>query len=734
MVTALTQRVRQSPSRLMLTGAASLLAAGLLGGTTAAAASAPSWRLASIQAVREAGGALNAVSCPSPQACAAVGEFSVKTNFTMAPLGASWNGTSWARQPMPAPAGASELNMTGESCPSATACAAVGTINEYFAPAPVAERWDGSQWTIQSVKVPSKGLTASLNTVACWSATGCLAVGQLRHGEAGTGTAMAAQWNGTAWIAQRLPSSHGYDLSGISCVSATACVAVGHHGRRPLAEGWNGSAWTVQTMARTGSALSAVSCTSAQACIAVGNTTRMITGHVSVLAERWDGTSWTVVPTPRPGNASLKAVSCSSAQACTAVGTRAVGTRAVGTRVGGGLAERWNGQKWTIQPAGAPAGATLSGVSCPSSRDCAAVGVAAGKTLAEHWDGAHWAVQPAPDGSVGVYAPLSAVSCASAAACTVVGTFTDVAGGQRPLAEHWNGTSWAIQSVSGEGRISGVSCPAAAYCAAVGDSGDHPQAQAWAGTSWTSQPIRAITGARSATLVAVSCASATACAAVGSYTDRPGHSSPLAERWNGTAWARQALPVVSASRTATLLGVSCPSARACTAVGHYFDRAQHRWRMLAEAWNGSAWAIQPAPTPTGHGDDFYTPALTAVSCLSPTACTAVGRFADLTVAEHWNGQHWAIQSTPNPSTNESVLFGVSCPSAAACIAVGTQYDTGTDTTTSLAEGYDGTTWTAQTTPGPPKDGSAYLFGVSCPSASDCFAVGDADATLVEHYS
>lgn len=728
MAAALTWRVRRSLRRLLLAGTAGLLAAGLMGGMPAAAAAGPAWSLVSIQPVRAAGGALSAVSCPSSGSCSAVGEFNAKTFFRMAPLGAGWNGAGWARQQMPAPSGASELDMTGESCTSAGACTAVGTVNPGGAPVALAERWDGSRWTVQPVKDPSTGvLGTSLNAVSCWSADGCMAVGQIRLGRGITWYPMAALWNGTAWTVRRLPSG-GDDLSGISCASATACVAVGHHYRKPLAESWNGSAWAVQAMPRTDGELSAVSCTSAQACIAVGNITRQITRHVSALAERWDGSSWAVVPTPRPGNASLDAVSCSSALACTAVGARYGSGLAER-----GLAERWNGQQWTIQPAGALARVVFSGISCPSSRECSVVGAAAGRTLAERWDGTNWAVQQTPDGTEGLYAPLSAVSCASAAACTVVGMYSDVTGRRLPLAERWDGTSWAIQHVPGAGGLSGVSCPSVAYCVAIGHDGGHPQAQIWAGTSWVSQPIGSIAGARSARLAAVSCASATACTAVGDYTSLHGQHYPLAERWNGTAWARQDLPAVPDSRAGSLLGVSCAAAHACTAVGQYFDLAKRKWRMLAEAWNGTTWAVQPTPTPSGHGAGFYSPALSGVSCVSPAACTAVGRFADLTLAERWDGQRWTIQTTPNPSTTESILAGVSCPSVTTCITVGAYYDS-TGMEASLAERFDGTAWTAQSTPNPADGGSAYLYGVSCPSASACIAVGEADATLVERYS
>jgi hypothetical protein len=66
--------------------------------------------------------------------------------------------------------------------------------------------------------------------------------------------------------------------------------------------------------------------------------------------------------------------------------------------------------------------------------------------------------------------------------------------------------------------------------------------------------------------------------------------------------------------------VSCTSATACTAVGHYQNGAGTRV-TLAERWDGTSWTIQP--TPSLSPNYFYT-TLSGVSCTSATACTAVG--------------------------------------------------------------------------------------------------------------
>jgi len=81
-----------------------------------------------------------------------------------------------------------------------------------------------------------------------------------------------------------------------------------------------------------------------------------------------------------------------------------------------------------------------------------------------------------------------------------------------------------------------------------------------------------------------------------------------------------------------------------------------------------------------------------VSCTSATACTAAGFYSNattpVTLAERWNGTKWSIQTTPNPvGGSNSTLDGVSCASASTCTAVG-GYNNGT-TGATLAERWNG---------------------------------------------
>ena len=49
--------------------------------------------------------------------------------------------------------------------------------------------------------------------------------------------ALAEHWNGTSWTIDTVPTPSGFDdLSGVACASATSCIAVGSAGAATLAE------------------------------------------------------------------------------------------------------------------------------------------------------------------------------------------------------------------------------------------------------------------------------------------------------------------------------------------------------------------------------------------------------------------------------------------------------------------------------------------------------------------
>lgn len=160
------------------------------------------------------------------------------------------------------------------------------------------------------------------------------------------------------------------------------------------------------------------------------------------------------------------------------------------------------------------------------------------------------------------------------------------------------------------------------------------------------------------------------------------------------AWKVQSTPNPSHAKAIKLVATSCASASACTAVGDDVSSSGAQV-TLAEGWNGSSWAIEPTPSLT-HG---INPELAGVSCSTTTSCIAVGGYEatseEATLAEHWDGSSWTIQ--PAPATTNGFLSAVSCVSTSDCTAVG-WHDNSGGTQVTLAERWNGSSWAIQPTP------------------------------------
>ncbi len=598
--------------------------------------------------------------------------------------------------------------------------------------APVSEVSASTGWTV----VPSPNVViqhGSLAGISCPSPTDCEAVGSSTN-RAGTGVVLAEAWNGTGWSVQPTPNRSKAtfsSLSGVACSTASACTAVGSYYNGSvyltLAESWNGTGWSIQSTPNpTGasrSILNGISCADLNACMAVGSADNL------TLVEVWNGTRWHQANGATGG--SLSGISCTAPTACTAVGSSGGLT----------LAEAWDGTTWSIQATPNPSGslvAGLSGVACPTSSNCTAVGSYYDGSnmvaLAEAWDGTSWNIEPTPNPTGTASSSLSGVACHTASACSAVGSYSTSTTTGLTLAEGWNGTSWNVEATpnpagAASSALFGISCTAATTCMAVGSysKGFAPKnlAETWNGARWSLQrPIGAL-GEVPSGLVGVSCSSATACVAVGGVnTLRGARGTPqrmLTEVWNGTRWTFAAAPNPAGAIYSNLSGVACPTTAVCIAVGGYSNGTTGV--TLAEAWNGAGWSADPTPNPAGATSS----GLSAISCSAATACMAVGSYSPdgstlLTLAESWNGTSWSLQPTPNPAgATFNRLSGVACFTATACTAVGTYYNGSKYLT--LAEAWDGTGWTIQPTPNLAGAFSSSLSGVACPSASACTAVG-----------
>src|ERR1700730_9204180 len=151
------------------------------------------------------------------------------------------------------------------------------------------------------------------------------------------------------------------------------------------------------------------------------------------------------------------------------------------------------------------------------------------------------------------------------------------------------------------------------------------------------------------------------------------------------------------------------------------------------------WSIVNSSNATTDGPNV----LKSVTCVSASDCWAVGAHSGTTyqiLIERWDGISWAIVAPPKPGATQSgdaILYGVTCVSASNCWAVGNSYNA-SDWDHTLVERWDGTSWTIVTSPNTTATVHNRLFGVTCVSASECWAVGEhstdtAYETLIERW-
>src|SRR5581483_2561260 len=122
------------------------------------------------------------------------------------------------------------------------------------------------------------------------------------------------------------------------------------------------------------------------------------------------------------------------------------------------------------------------------------------------------------------------------------------------------------------------------------------------------------------------------------------------------------------------------------------------------AGNGSG----PLVPIAGHAD---LPPLYGVSCPAATTCYAVGGSSLGTIVSTTDGRTWRTTVVPGSGT----FIAIDCTSRTVCVAVGYA----TNTTGSAAETTDGVHWRLMPLP----SGTHPLQAVTCPVAGSCLAVG-----------
>ncbi|MDE3131505.1 MAG: hypothetical protein KGL16_10170, partial [Acidobacteriota bacterium] len=302
------------------------------------------------------------IACASYGNCVAAGimeSTSSTGNGVMVESNGHWGSPISA--PLPSDSTGGLPAFTSVACSSATACVAVGTYGTSAGSEPLAVPFTVSGMSVsfgipQRVALPGNALTtgqgAFLDGVSCGSG-GCAAVGTYETTGSVWTAIVATPGAGGAWTATPVPAppaaTNDSVLNAISCPSAGACEAVGTYGDAAS----HLQSWAVQVSAGVAGAAQPVTIAGAATASAVAPTA---SGLVNV-------------------EYGLVAVSCPSAGACTAAGTMPTGTSNIPTGLTLPITAAGPGQSSLLSSNGAPLYAYLLGISCSDAADCTAVGL-----------------------------------------------------------------------------------------------------------------------------------------------------------------------------------------------------------------------------------------------------------------------------------------------------------------------------------------------------------------------
>jgi hypothetical protein len=274
--------------------------------------------------------------------------------FGLSRVAEHWDGTSWQRVTLPIPKNVAAPGFWGAAAVSSGDIWAVGNVSPAHGPEHgIIDHWDGTRWKL----VPGVPGRSELYGITALSANDVWAVGDVSVNTAQgfERLALTLHWNGRKWTQVTTPNPAPSSMPVTSVSNILAAVAgsssrdvwaVGSYylwangvrGSRALVLHWTGSSWKLvanpPTVAGHVSFLNGVAAPSGTGVWAVGGTNRHNARHG--LAERWNGRRWSVVHTTGPALVGLSALAANDAWA--------VG----GSYAGGGQVRYWNGHRWSV--------------------------------------------------------------------------------------------------------------------------------------------------------------------------------------------------------------------------------------------------------------------------------------------------------------------------------------------------------------------------------------------------
>jgi hypothetical protein len=390
-----------------------------------------------------------------------------------------------AQAPLP-PGAAGHGDLNAVACPSVTWCVAVGEYADSSGGSlGLVLTGSGASWKAKTAPMPALGTAnASLSSVACSSPSWCVAVGSYTDSSGDT-QGLLLTWTGTKWTPARAPlppPDPGGDpdsgsLGSVACPSASSCIATGSYGEyfagqgeregRGLLLNWSGKSWTPTEAPGTTSPVGAVVCPSASSCTATGSFGNLASG-AGVLLLTWSAGSWTGTDAPWPAGATASGsylsspqLTCASASSClvSALYFPPNALRGQGVMVSGS-GTRWKDNKIR--------GGLLFSAACPSASSCVFGGT--GQVL--EGPGTAWKAVAMPPLATGEL--MTPLACPSVSSCAIAGQSTDgtdsvIVTGRGST---WNAALLSIPADSSEPAFNSMACPSVTVCVAAGSYDD----------------------------------------------------------------------------------------------------------------------------------------------------------------------------------------------------------------------------------------------------------------------